>query len=124
MSRRSSNESGSGSVNHHLNDSNQSGRFGGGGGGEEDDLPFLRKSSLCVNELRLELHENDLDVDGSKEVLISRLQQMRLSECQERASSRSSRCSSSSSARTQSSSSSIADCSVETQESSERRFRR
>jgi hypothetical protein len=82
---------------------------------------------MCVNELRLELHENDLDVDGSKEVLISRLQQMRLSECQERASSRSSRHSSSScssSARTRSSSSSIADCSVETQESSERRFRR
>jgi hypothetical protein len=82
-----------------------------GGSMEDDDDLVFRRSSLCVNELRIELHENDLDVDGSKEILISRLEQMRLRQYTHRSSSVS----------TQSSSSSIA-CSVETQES-ERRFR-
>ena len=87
---------------------------GGGGGSSShngsEELVFHRRS-LCVNELRIELHENDLDVDGSKEILVSRLQQMRLQQYTPRSSSVS----------TQSSSSSI-ECSVETQES-ERRFR-
>ena len=94
---------------------------GGGGGagggsshsgslnGSDEDLVFHRRS-LCVNELRIELSENDLEVDGSKEILESRLQQMRLHQYTPR-----------SSVSTQSSSSSIA-CSLETQES-ERRFR-
>ncbi|KAL7438895.1 hypothetical protein ACHAXM_006473 [Skeletonema potamos] len=79
---------------------------------DDDDLVF-RRSSLCVNELRIQLHENDLDVDGSKEMLISRLEKMRLQQQQYTYTS--------SSVSTQSSSSSIA-CSVKTQES-ERRFR-
>eukprot|EP00984_Skeletonema_dohrnii_P015578 scaffold6767_cov117-Skeletonema_dohrnii-CCMP3373.AAC.3 len=78
-------------------------------GSAEDDLVFHRRS-LCVNELRIELSENDLEVDGSKEMLESRLEQMRLQQYTVR-----------SSVSTQSSSSSIA-CSLETQES-ERRFR-
>mmetsp|Transcript_11521 Transcript_11521/g.17110 ORF Transcript_11521/g.17110 Transcript_11521/m.17110 type:complete len:294 (+) Transcript_11521:71-952(+) len=78
-------------------------------GSVEDDLVFHRRS-LCVNELRIELSENDLEVDGSKEILESRLEQMRLQQYTVR-----------SSVSTQSSSSSIA-CSLETQES-ERRFR-
>ena len=95
------------------------GSSGGGGGGgsihsgslneSDEDLVFHRRS-LCVNELRIELSENDLEVDGSKEILESRLQQMRLQQYTPR-----------SSVSTQSSSSSIA-CSLETQES-ERRFR-
>ena len=106
--------------------SSMGGGGGGGGGGTgtgvggsshcgsfngsaEDDLVFHRRS-LCVNELRIELSENDLEVDGSKEILESRLEQMRLQQYTVR-----------SSVSTQSSSSSIA-CSLETQES-ERRFR-
>ena len=103
------------------------GSLGGGGGGcgsgggssshsgsvngSEEDVVFHRRS-LCVNELRIELSENDLEVDGSKEMLEKRLQQMQLQ--QQYTPSRSS-------VSTQSSSSSIAN-SLETQES-ERRFR-
>eukprot|EP00986_Skeletonema_menzelii_P016503 scaffold14833_cov217-Skeletonema_menzelii.AAC.1 len=100
------------------------GASGGGGGGNnggsnshcgnsndsDEDLVFHRRSSMCVNELRIELSENDLEVDGSKEMLESRLQQMRLQQYTPR-----------SSVSTQSSSSSIA-FSLETQES-DRRFR-
>ena len=89
-----------GGSNSHCGNSNDS----------DEDLVFHRRSSMCVNELRIELSENDLEVDGSKEMLESRLQQMRLQQYTPR-----------SSVSTQSSSSSIA-FSLETQES-DRRFR-
>ena len=84
-----------------------------GGGSSNDnsdeDLDYHRRSSMCVNELRIELSQNDLEVDGSKEML-----ELRLSSLQQNHTSRSS-------VSTQSSSSSIA-CSLETKES-DRRFR-
>jgi len=103
----SSSHGGSGSNNYYNNGGNNE-----DDDDDDDDLVF-RRSSLCVNELRIQLHENDLDVDGSKEMLISRLEMMRLQQQQYTYTS--------SSVSTQSSSSSIA-CSVKTQES-ERRFR-
>jgi hypothetical protein len=105
-----------------MGSNGNAGGNGNGGGGSsshcgcgssndnsDEDLDYHRRSSMCVNELRIELSQNDLEVDGSKEML-----ELRLSSLQQNHTSRSS-------VSTQSSSSSI-ECSLETQES-DRRFR-